>query len=62
MLIQVQKTPQVEFPVSKFPIDIINVPLRNARSARELYLSKRFQLSPEHAAAVASIAFGEVRQ
>jgi hypothetical protein len=62
MSTQLQKSPQFEFPNSKFPIDIINVPLRNARSARERYLSKRFQLSPEHAAAVASIAFGEVRQ
>jgi len=62
MLNHVKKTPRVEFPASKYPIDIINVPLGNARSARERYLSKRFQLSPEHAAAVASIAFGEVRQ
>ena len=62
MSVKVQSPSQVVFPVSKFPIEIANVPLRNARSARERYLSKRFQLSPEHAAAVASIAFGEVRQ
>jgi hypothetical protein len=62
MSTQVQKSPQFEFPNSRFPIDIVNIPLRDARSARAHYLSKRFQLSPEHAAAVATIVFGEARQ
>jgi hypothetical protein len=60
-MIQVRKTPQSDFPVSKFPIDVGNVPLRDARRARERYLSRRFQLSSEHAAAVAFIAFGDAR-
>jgi hypothetical protein len=59
---QVQKPPQVEIPASKFLIDIANVPLRDARCARERYLAKRFQLSPHVAAAVASLIFGEARR
>jgi hypothetical protein len=62
MSIKILKTPQVEFPVSKFPTDIANVASRDARCARERYLARRFSLSPHVAAAVAAVAFGEVRQ
>ena len=62
MSIKVQKSPQ-EFPVSKFPIDIVNVGPRDARcAARERYIARRFALSPYLAAAVASLVFGEARQ
>jgi hypothetical protein len=61
MTIQVQ-TPQVEFPASKFPIDIADAALRDPRCARERYLARRFALSPHVAAAVAAVAFGEVRR
>ena len=61
MPINVLKPPQVEFPAPKYPIDIANVASRDARCARERYLAKRFRLTPEHAAAVASLVFGEPR-
>ena len=57
-----QKTPQVEFPASKFPTDTASVALRDANRARERFLAKRFHLSPHVAAAVAAVAFGQVRQ
>lgn len=62
MSVQVQKTPQIEFPAAKYPIDIVNAASRDARCARERYLARRFALSAHVAAAVASIAFGEARQ
>jgi hypothetical protein len=62
MSIKVQKSPQVDFPASQFPIDIANVAPRDARCARERYLARRFALSPHVAAAVAAVAFGEARQ
>jgi hypothetical protein len=61
MSTKTQKSPQFEFPNSKLPIDITNVALRDAGCARERYLARRFRLTPEHAAAVATIVFGEAR-
>jgi len=57
MLIKVQKTPQVEFPASKFPTDTANVASRDAKCARERYLAKRFRLAPHLGALVAELAF-----
>jgi hypothetical protein len=59
MSIHVQKPPQVEFPAAKFPTDIANVALRDARCAcaRERYLVKRFQLTQHVAALLAERAF-----
>jgi hypothetical protein len=57
MSIKVQKSPQVEFPVSKFPIDIATAALRDARWARERYLARRFGLSATAARIVAVHAF-----
>jgi hypothetical protein len=57
MSIKVQKSPQVEFPASQFPIDIANVALRDASCARERYLAKRFQLTRNVAALLAERAF-----
>jgi hypothetical protein len=56
-IIQVPKSPQVEFPTSKYPIDIANVPLGSSRSARERYLARRFALPAAVAAVVALHAF-----
>jgi len=52
-----QKTPQVEFQAPKFPTDTANVASRDARSAREHYLAKRFQLTRHVAALLAERAF-----
>ena len=57
MSIQAQKIPQFEFPASKFPTDAASVALRDATSARERYLIKRFQLTRHVAALLAERAF-----
>ena len=61
MPIQVQKTPQVEFPVSKFPIDIADTACRDAKCAREGFLARRFRLDPTIAALIAELAFSTRR-
>ena len=61
MPMQVQKTPQVEFPVSKLPTDIA-VALRDAKCARERYLARRFQLTRHVAALLAECAFENGRR
>ena len=62
MLIQVQKTPQLEFPASQFPVDIANAPLGSSRSARERYLVRRFRLTRHVAALLAECAFENGRR
>jgi hypothetical protein len=57
----VQKTPQAEFPASKYPIDIVNAASRDPKCARENYLVKRFQLTRQRAALLAEFAFSNGR-
>ncbi len=54
---QIHEKSQVEFPVSKFPIDVANAALRDAKSVRERYILRRFQMSRHVAALVAERAF-----
>ena len=61
-MIPVQTTPQVEFPAPKFPPDIASIALRDAKCARERYLSKRFQLTRHVAALLAECAFESGRR
>ena len=56
-LFHVQKTPQVEFPVSKYPTDAASIAQRDTNCVRERYLIKRFQLTRHVAALLAERAF-----